>query len=85
MGDFNRKDINWETVTSLIEEDTDFIEAMRDGYLTQHIKSPMHGRGINEPSLIDLFFSSHEEGIESVNINFRQSLQKLRSCMFLRK
>ena len=37
MGDFNRKDINWETVTSLIEEDTDFIEAMRDGYLTHHI------------------------------------------------
>ena len=44
MGDFNRKDINWETVTSLIEEDTDFIEAMRDGYLTQHIKSPTRGK-----------------------------------------
>ena len=42
---------------------------MRDGYLTQHIKSPTRGRGINEPSLIDLFFSSHEEGVESVNID----------------
>ena len=69
MGDFNRKDINWETDTSTIEENTDFIEAMRDGYLTQRIKLPTRGRGINEPSLIDFFFSSHEEGVESVNID----------------
>ena len=44
------------------------IEAVRDGFLTQHILSPTRGRGTNEPSLIDLVFSTDEQEIENIDI-----------------
>lgn len=53
VGDFNRKDINWETVSATSEEDMKFIEAVQDSFLIQHVKKPTRGRGTNKPSLID--------------------------------
>ena len=40
-----------------------------DSYLTQHILTPTRGRGTNEPSLIDLVFSSNAESIESIELH----------------
>ena len=34
IGDFNRKDINWNTVSSSSEDNCKFIEATRDSFLT---------------------------------------------------
>ena len=48
VGDFNRKDINWKTVSSSSEDDMKFIEAARDSFLIQHIKTPTRGRGTNK-------------------------------------
>ena len=45
-----------------------FIEATRDSYLIQHILTPTRGRGTNEPSLIDLIFTSNEESTEKIDI-----------------
>ena len=67
FGDFNRKDINWETVSATSEEDTNFIVAVQDSFLVQHILEPTRGRGKDEPSLLDLFFSTQEEAIEEIN------------------
>ena len=68
LGDFNRKTINWDTVSSTSGDDCAFIEAVRDGFLTQHILSPTRGCGTNKPSLIDLVFSTDEQEIENIDI-----------------
>ena len=64
IGDFNRKGINWDSFYLTSLNDYAFIEAIRDSYLTQHIKTPTRGRGTNEPSTLDLLFTSKEEAIE---------------------
>ena len=69
LGDFNRKDIDWMTVSSPLEDGSIFIEATRDGYLTQHILSPTRCRGTNGPSTLDLLFTAKEQNIESVEID----------------
>lgn len=69
VGDFNRKDIDWETLTSPLKDDCDFIEAIRDSYLTQHIMCPTRGRGTDEPSILDLLFTSKEEAIEDLHFD----------------
>ena len=69
LGDFNRKDIDWMTVSSPLDDDSKFIEATRDGYLTQHILSPNKVRVTNEPSTLDLLFIANEENIKSVEID----------------
>ena len=69
LGDFNRKGINWNVLTSSNEDNLKFIEATRDGFLHQHIKSPTRGRGSDEPSLLDLFFTPDEESVENVELD----------------
>ena len=65
VGDFNRKDINWDTVTSPSDDDCKFIESIRDRYLTQNILTPT----TSKPSLIDLLFTSKEECIENIEMH----------------
>ena len=48
---------------SVSDDDCAFLEATRDSFLTQHISTLTRGRGTNEPSLIDLVFTSNEESI----------------------
>ena len=43
VGDFNRKNIDWENVATTSDDDADFIEACRDSYLTQRILQPTRG------------------------------------------
>ena len=69
LGDFNRKSIDWVTAMSASDDDCEFIEATRDSFLTQHVSTPTRGRGTNDPSLIDLVFTSNEENIESINMH----------------
>ena len=57
VGDFNRREIDWETLTSSNAHDLDFIEAVKDSFLTQHVDQPTRGRGSNDPSVIDLVFT----------------------------
>ena len=68
VGDFNRKNINWDTVTSTSQDDCKFIEAIQDSYLTQHINSPTRGRISQEPSLIDLCFSTIPDAIQDMQV-----------------
>ena len=35
LGDYNRKDIKWDTVSSSSDDDNKFIDAIRDAYLTR--------------------------------------------------
>ena len=61
VGDFNFKDINWNTwTTPHLEESKEeqFLEAIRDSYLHQHITKPTRRRGTDTPSTIDLIFTN---------------------------
>ena len=69
VGDFNRKDINWESENSPSEDDRKFIEATRDSFLIQHVSTPTRGRGTNEPTLLDLVFTTDEESLEDIEIS----------------
>ena len=64
IGDFNRKNI---TATSTSDDDCRFVEATR--FLTQHILTPTRGRGSDEPSILDLLFTSRNESVESVDFH----------------
>ena len=69
IGDFNRKNINWITASSTSDDDGRFVEATRDSFLTQHILTPTRGRGSDEPSILDLLFTSRNESVESVDFH----------------
>ena len=69
MGYFNRKKIKWDSLTSTTGYDNAFIESVRDSYLTQHIKSPTIGRGNDEPSTLDLLFTSQDDTVEKLEIH----------------
>ena len=60
VGDFNYRDINWVSWTTLHSEDSKehkFIETIRDCYLHQHNNENSCRRGNDRPSLIDLIFT----------------------------
>ena len=59
--DFNFKDINWASWTTFHNEESEeakFLETMRECYLHQHNEENSRQRGKDEPSLIDLIFTS---------------------------
>ena len=68
VGDFNRRKINWNTVSSACEDETKFIEACQDSLLSQHVQTPTRGRGSNDPSLIDLFLTTNAENVGDVSV-----------------
>ena len=53
VGDFNRKDIDWNSVSATSYDDAKFIEVCQDSYLTQHVLQDTRGRGTNQPFLLD--------------------------------
>ena len=69
VGDFNRRKINWETVSSPSEEDEGFIEALCDSLLSQHVLTPTRGRGTNKPSLLDLFLCANEDDVQDIKVD----------------
>ena len=69
VGDFNRKGIDWRSMSSSCPSDNKFIEAIRDSYLLQQVEVPTRGRGENIPSLLDLIFTSNEQNIGQIKMS----------------
>ncbi|XP_066914556.1 uncharacterized protein [Clytia hemisphaerica] len=66
IGDFNYPTINWENwITSHNEESKEeqFLDALRDSFLHQHVDEPTRCRGSDDPSTIDLIFTDEKESI----------------------
>ena len=77
MGDFNLREIDWNNCTTTVGEDhvaTIFLECIRDGFLTQHVKEPTRIRDNNEPSVLDLIITNEENMIG--NIEYKPGLGK---------
>ncbi|MCG8047037.1 MAG: reverse transcriptase domain-containing protein [Candidatus Thiodiazotropha endolucinida] len=77
MGDFNLRDINWDTLTTELGEHhmaSRFVECIRDTFLFQHILQPTRLRERSTPSVLDLVFTNEEEMIN--DINYLSSLGK---------
>ncbi|ELU07581.1 hypothetical protein CAPTEDRAFT_201518 [Capitella teleta] len=73
-GDFNYPTIGWKTMTGRTEADIEFIEALRDGFLIQHVDRPTRGRGSNNPSLLDLVLT--KEHTATPTVEYHQPLGK---------
>ena len=69
MGDFNYRDINWKSWTTPHGEcskEMEFMEAVRDCFLFQHVEEPTRSRGNDNPSLIDLILTNEELQVSDV-------------------
>ena len=69
VGDFNYREINWNSWTTPHGEsskESKFIEAVRDSFLFQHVQEPTRVRGNDNPSMIDLIFSNEEHQVSDV-------------------
>ena len=71
MGDFNFPNINWSTMSSPEGDQslsTCFLNACKDGFLTQHVTIPTRHRYDQNSFLLGLVFTSDPEMIEdSIN------------------
>ena len=69
LGDFNLREINWDTETSNVNEnhlDTKFLEAVRDNYLFQHLKQVTRIRENQQGSLLDLILTNEENMVDNI-------------------
>ena len=69
VGDFNYKAINWISWTTKHGDDSheaNFIEAVRDSFLYQHVEKPTRRRGANEPSVLDLVLSNETMQVSEI-------------------
>ena len=69
VGDFNYKDINWKSWTTPHGENSkevEFIEAVRDSFLFQHIEEVTRTRGNDDPSLLDLVLTNEELQVSNI-------------------
>ena len=69
VGDFNFRDINWISWTTIHNEDSTeakFIEAVKDSFYHQHIDKPTRRRGTDNPSQLDLIFTDEEMQISDL-------------------
>ena len=70
VGDFNFKDINWSTWSTIHNEESKeykFIETVRDSFYHQHNLENSRRRGNDEPSLIDLIFTDEAMQVSDVH------------------
>ena len=69
-GDFNQPEIDWESETtpaSLNNPATVFMDKfVRNSFLYQHVKNHTHFRPQQNPTLIDLIFSSEENMVKNL-------------------
>ena len=66
-GDFNFPDIDWVNELSPPEvQASNFMEAIRESFLSQHVKVPTHYRSDQNPNILDLIFTSEESMIDSI-------------------
>ena len=70
-GDGNFRYINWRLMTCTSSEtskDFQFLEALKDSYMDQHISEPTRGRGSDTPSTLDLVITKNDDVIEDLII-----------------
>lgn len=69
-GDFNHPEINWKEETSPNSENnpaTIFMDSfVRNSFLFQHVSKPTHYRPQQNPTLIDLIFSSEKDMVQNL-------------------
>jgi hypothetical protein len=63
VGDFNFPGINWSASIGSNERERDFLDAINDAFLHQHVSKPTHGRPGQNPTLIDLVLTSDDDCI----------------------
>ena len=71
IGDLNYKEINWDSwVVNAAEDHTShqFVEAVRDSFLHQHVDFCTRFRNRQQPSMLDLIFTNEEYLIKDLNI-----------------
>ena len=73
-GDFNFPGIDWRCMSSSSKMENDFVEAIRDSYLYQHVVEPTRCRHGQNPSTLDLIFTNQEEIM--TNIKYHSPLGK---------
>ena len=61
-GDFNFPNTRWDGSNC----SDDIQEAVRDGFLTQHVKEPTHFRGDNKRNILDLVLTNSEDVISNI-------------------
>ena len=69
MGDFNYPEINWSSLTVSGSNSTPaatFLDSCEDVYLVQHVQNSTRFRGGQQPSLLDLVFTSTPEAIDNI-------------------
>ena len=71
VGDFNYKQIDWDTLTTNKGEKSNehlFVETIKYSYLHQHVKTPTRGRKDQNPSLLDLILTDEADRISNLDI-----------------
>ena len=69
VGDFNLPTINWENWTTPHTEESKeekFLDAIRDSFLYQHVDESTRCRGTDDPSTIDLIFTSEQNQVHNL-------------------
>ena len=68
-GDFNYRNIDWKKHESKTEEsslENNFLAAVSDSYLHQHVLEPTRNRESDSPSLLDLAFTNEEDMLQDL-------------------
>ena len=66
-GDFNYKEIIWESEYSAQEHQSVFINTLQECYLHQHVTEPTRFRENETPNLLDLLITNEESMIENLS------------------
>ena len=69
VGDFNFKDINWDTWTTrhgFQSKEHTFIDTVKDCFFYQHSQEPTRKRGNDEASTLDLIFTDEEMQVSGI-------------------
>jgi exonuclease III len=53
IGDFNTREIDWNTWTSKSELENHFLDILRDYYINQHVDQPTRVRARECPRILD--------------------------------
>ena len=81
MGDFNMPGVNWRSFSGTSHMEENFVEAVRDSFLHQHIFNPTRGRCGQNPNTLDLVFTN-EEGMIT-DVLYESPLGKSDHCVLL--
>ena len=72
VGDFHYPKIDWQhysTTSRPNDLNSESLECTRDCFFEQFISEPPSGRGLSQPTLIDLVLTNNSDIIEKVNLD----------------